>query len=165
MTSATHGIGHKPHARVFVPERAEKSVANPIEPQPEEAEAFGAAVEIDLSAEAEEALRRGRSAESPAHKARAFLAENEDAGDLPFGQIVSRIARGIDPAEASAQPADEGDATSGTGEAEDGEEAETEAVAAAADEGPREIPVESGDAAALSLLEQALDDEEEDTGL
>lgn len=168
MTSATQGIGHKPHARVFVPERAEKASATPIEPQIKEAESFGAAVEIDLSAEAEEAVRRGRSADSPAHQARAFLAETEGAGDVPFGQIVSRIARGIDPAEAFAQPAEEGDATAGPGaveEGEDSEEDETEAAAAASGEQSGTIAVETGDAAALGLLEAALDGEEDETGL
>lgn len=169
MTSATHGIGHKPHARVFVPERSEKSSATPIEPPLDEAEAFGAAVEIDLSAEAEEALRRGRSAQSPAHQARAFLAENEGAEDVPFGQIVSRIARGIDPAEAFAQPAEEeADAAAGTGEAEETSEAvedETETLAAATVEEDGALAAETGDAAALALLQGALEDEDEETVL
>lgn len=108
-----------------------------------------AAFEISLSQAAQDAgaaTGPGRSAESPAHQARAFLAERAAGGEsaggekVPFGQIVSRVARGIDPAEALPAPVDttaegpagsEGDATQAAagGEADDAPFVEPDGVA------------------------------------
>jgi hypothetical protein len=43
-----------------------------------------------------EAQSPGRSGETPAARARALLAENPELADRPFGQVVSRLARGLE---------------------------------------------------------------------
>jgi hypothetical protein len=60
-------------------------------------------------------LARGRSADTPAARARALIAEHPELADRPFGRIVSALARGLevdlgadDPAEVPADGADEG---------------------------------------------------------
>ena len=57
--------------------------------------------EIALSGEAQDLLtaeegssRPGKSGNSPAHMAEAFLANNPDVVDMPFGKLVSTIAKG-----------------------------------------------------------------------
>lgn len=106
------------HTRPGRPEQAAGAAQKP-------AGGDDAAFEISLSQAAQDAAAAtgpGRSAESPAHQARAFLAERAAAGEsdadetVPFGQIVSRIARGLDPAEAFAAPTDS--AEDGTAESE-----------------------------------------------
>lgn len=123
-----------------------------------------AAFEISLSQAAQDAAATGpgRSAESPAHQARAFLAERAAGGGsdtdetVPFGQIVSRIARGLDPAEAFAAPADT--AEDGTVESDGDVVAETgDAVSAPVAE-PDSAPVENLVAELLDELDEA-DDE------
>jgi hypothetical protein len=48
----------------------------------------------------------GKSAQSPAHRARAAIEANPALADLPFGQIVSRLARGLElPTVQAADPA------------------------------------------------------------
>ena len=74
-------------------------------------------VVVDISTEAEETVDSpaglGKSAMSPAHRARAMMAEYQALGatmsDVPFGQIVSHIARGMDPSEFFSLPEPEPD--------------------------------------------------------
>ncbi len=119
-----------------------------------------AAVEIRISEAGEkaaEAARPGKSEQSPAHQARAFLADRTDAESaegekVPFGQIVSRIARGIDPEEAFAAPAE--DVVEG-----DEAPAEDEDAGAVDDVTPEAAPtVEAGAAATDTLVAELLDD-------
>jgi len=116
-----------------------------------------AAVEIDLTEAGEEALqaaRPGKDDRSPAHQARAFLAErgtqSEGGEKVPFGQIVSRIARGLDPEEAFAAPAEEVLEE----DTPPGEDGETGVV----DDGAPAPTVESGDTGGDALVAELLDD-------
>jgi hypothetical protein len=129
---------------------------------------FGEAVEIDLSEAAAQAAKPGRSAASPAHQARAFLAErtgedgSEDGEKVPFGQIVSRIARGLDPAGAFAAPVlDETDAPAGDETAPDGGEA-VELVPDEAADDTAIVPESDGETA--DLLTALLEDDEDSEG-
>ena len=119
-----------------------------------------AAVEIRISEAGEkvaEAARPGKSEQSPAHQARAFLAERANAESaegekVPFGQIVSRIARGIDPEEAFAAPAEN---------AVEGDEApaEDEEADAADNAAPETVPtVGASGTGADTLVAELLDD-------
>ena len=118
------------------------------------------AVEIRLSEAGEkaaQAARPGKAEQSPAHQARAFLAEradSESAGGekVPFGQNVSRIARGIDPEEAYAAPAE--DAVEGNDAP-----AEDEETGAVDDGAPEPAPtVEAGGTGTDALVADLLDD-------
>jgi hypothetical protein len=119
-----------------------------------------AAVEIRLSEageQAAQAARPGKAEQSPAHQARAFLAEradleSADGEKVPFGQIVSRIARGIDPEEAFAAPAE--DAVE-----DNAPPAEDEETGAVDDGTPETLPtVEAGGAGTDTLVAELLND-------
>jgi hypothetical protein len=122
-----------------------------------------AAVEIRLSEAGEkaaEAARSGKAEQSPAHQARAFLAERADAESaggekIPFGQIVSRIARGIDPEEAFAAPAEDA-----VEEVAAGDEAPAEEEIEVVEDGaPEPAPTSEPDGSALvGLVAELLDE-------
>ena len=65
---------------------------------------------VDITDAADQPLGApGKSAESPAHRARAmiesYVAMGAETGGLHFGQVVSRIARGLDASELFVLPA------------------------------------------------------------
>ena len=147
-------------ARVPPQTQAPAARENPAR-QSEATAGFGSAVEIELSS------GPGKSAASPAHQARAFLAERAALAEgaegekVPFGRIVSLIARGLDPATAFAAP-----------EGEDG--AEAEPAAALADETESDVdgaeetaagvapaPGSESTAALTVLLDELTEGEEE----
>ena len=100
-----------------------------------------------------EAQSPGRSGETPAARARALIAEHPELAEQPFGQIVSRLARGLE----IPLPADEP------------EQAE-EPAPAVADEDPTVAPISAEDQAALEIFSSLTDelgqilDEEQETG-
>jgi hypothetical protein len=167
MSIVNHATGPKAAARA-VP-HPQESVATQSTAEEPVRSGFGEAVEIQLSEEAEANLlndRPGNAANSPAHQARAFLsglsAEGEGGEKVPFGQIVSRIARGIDPAEAFAAPA--ADETAGetagdtTGETGEGATAEGTEAAAAEETTAEETTAGTGEITAAGSEETALVD-------
>ncbi len=171
-SSVTHAAAQKGLARTghdAGPESAKKSAVT--DQQKSAATDFGEAVEIQVSDGAEDASQAsgpGKSAQSPAHQARAFLAERAAAAQsgsgekVPFGQIVSRIARGLDPAEAFTAPAEgaeEGAEEGGAPEDEDEvEAAEGGAVVGAPAEGTSET---GSDGLVADLIEELVEDDEE----
>jgi len=52
---------------------------------------------VTLSPTAQELSAHGNSANSPAHRARALLADRPDLADMPFGKIVSGLIHGTLP--------------------------------------------------------------------
>ena len=85
---------------------------------------------------------------------------------MPFGQIVSRIARGIDPAEAFAPPVVEDIGTTEDAEAATGDDEEEQAVgetdeSVTAESAVTAPAVESGDAIVADLLDELVEEEEE----
>ncbi|MDH3472504.1 MAG: hypothetical protein OEM59_02335 [Rhodospirillales bacterium] len=176
MSIVNHATGPKAAARA-VPHPQESATAQSTAEEPA-GSGFGEAVEIQLSEEAEASLlndKPGNAANSPAHQARAFLsgfsAEGDGGEKVPFGQIVSRIARGIDPAEAFAAPAaDEtagetaGETTGETGEIASAVETAEGTEAALAEETTAETgeitTAGSEGTAVADLLDELLEEEE-----
>ena len=124
---------------------------------------FGEAVVIQLSDAIEDAAQGsspGKSAQSPAHQARALLAERAAAAEsgggekVSFGQIVSRYAQGLNPADAFTAPiegAEEGIAPADEDAAEGG------AVVGAPAEGTSET---GSDGLVADLIEELAEDDE-----
>ena len=124
---------------------------------------FGEAVVIQLSDAIEDAAQSsspGKSAQSPAHQARALLAERAAAAEsgggekVSFGQIVSRYAQGLNPADAFTAPiegAEEGIAPADEDAAEGG------AVVGAPAEGTSET---GSDGLVADLIEELAEDDE-----
>lgn len=80
------------------PDRVSDGSAEPAAGNASDGKGRGPAVDIRLSADARDLLAgieasRGRSAQSPAHLARQALADNPGLANLPFGKVVSAIAR------------------------------------------------------------------------
>ncbi len=76
----------------------------PARPQDGGGKDGGPSVIVDITDAADQPMgTRGRSAMSPAHRARelmeSYRAMGAEMGDLRFGQIVSRIARDLDASE------------------------------------------------------------------
>lgn len=162
------------------------------EPQPLPPEEEGKdSVIVDLSEDAiaslddgDEYSRPGKSGNSTAHRARALLQDEAFAAlrDLPFGQVVSALARGIDPASLlppppPPEPVIGGDEVPVVGEEGDtgtGTTTITTTATTTPIESPEEVvdtdPLLIAKATALSEAEAALallstEDEEEDATL
>ncbi len=71
------------------PAQASKRGAGKPQPVP--------SVTLTLSDEARTGKGHGKNPNSPAHQARELIATYEELGRLPFGQVVSTLARGEDP--------------------------------------------------------------------
>jgi hypothetical protein len=118
-----HSAGINPHGNPHVtarglqqPEPTAPAGAQPTSSDEDGNSSFGAAVEVTLSARAKahladgtEAAAKGKNMNSPAHQARALMAEagfaESDGASMPFGKIVSQIARfGYDAAVAMFSP-------------------------------------------------------------
>ena len=174
MSIVNHATGPKAAPRTFV-QPQETKTAQPLDEESTGA-GFGDAVEIQLSDAAEEGTvgqKPGNAAYAPAHQARAFLAERaalaegEGGETVPFGQIVSRIARGIDPAEAYAPPAVEEtgateDAEAATGDEEKEVVEETDQTAAVEDSATTP-GAGSGEANVADLLDELVEEDEEES--
>lgn len=68
--------------------------------------------QVDLSPAARDFLETsgpGKSAQSPAHQARAMIAGNEALADMPFGQVVKAINHGTTDSLIAPQPAETDD--------------------------------------------------------
>ena len=111
----------------------------------------------------------GKNAASPAHQAREMMAAYQELGsnlsDVKFGQVVSRIARGIDPSEilapppADPEPADEGgDETPAIVPPDDGEAEATSQPAAPASTDVRPDEPSDPDPDLAAALVDGLDD-------
>ncbi len=172
MSIVNHATGPKAAPRTFV-QPQETKTAQPLDEESTGAD-FGDAVEIRLSDAAEEGTvgqKPGNAAYAPAHQARAFLAERaalaEGGETVPFGQIVSRIARGIDPAEAFAPPAVEEtgateDAEAATGDEEEEVVEETDQTAAVEDSATTP-GAGLGEANVADLLDELVEEDEEES--
>jgi hypothetical protein len=106
-----HSAAINPHGNPHVATRGLQqpeptAPTGPLPPTEEEADngSFGAAVKVTLSAKAkahlgagEDGVGKSKNMNSPAHQARALMSEaagpNAAFADMPFGKIVSQIAR------------------------------------------------------------------------
>ncbi len=183
MSIIQHATGPKTAHRPVA--HTQETITTQLSAEESVGSGFGEAVEIQLSEAAAEELdsaKPGKSGSSPAQLARDFLAEftslfaTDDGGEggeggkVPFGQIVSRIARGIDPAEAfAAPPVEEPGTTEGTEAAAEGtvgetvEETAEKTAGTTPVDGAVAVPeVESGEAIVAELLDELLESGEDD---
>ena len=128
---------------------------------------FGEAVVIQLSDAIEDAAQGsspGKSAQSPAHQARALLAERAAAAEsgggekVSFGQIVSRYAQGLNPADAFTAPIEGAEEGIAPADEDAAEAAEGGAVVGAPAEGTSET---GSDGLAADLIEEVAENDED----
>ena len=171
-TSVTQGHAAGQAARI-PPQTQTPATREETARQSETTAGFGSAVEIELSEAGARSAGPGKSAASPAHQARAFLAERaaraegEEGQRVPFGRIVSLIARGLDPAGAFAAP--EGGEGAETGDPAAAPTDEAEAISGdtaeetAADGTTLAPEINSAAALTADLLEELIEGEGEET--